>query len=550
MDRLTRVSVHADFRLSPSQDEGGEQLGAARAGSSSGYLSEELDNTFPSSQSPESSANEARIRGLFPNTSPAALPPPQSSSSSVSWQIPEHYRAHWERVPEPLKHIPISMHGFQATCMTPREEHIGRMYSESKCFGLLSQNSPERLAAPHHGPSYCFMEKCYSDIPDRSLKALYFFDTVKKILESQDRNPYVFPTDNIGVIHCRKNKKVITGLYSRCDRDTERGGAAEAYPVSQGGRFDIRRLLDARGFEQPEESRCPVSDILIRHAFTGAEYKNSKGQTCHQNFSIVFVTPTANFSMWLYIFESILCPPKISSPHYQSQMDLYLSMRTTLEEILNHELVVNLGVQTQDFGQWNDYRFNSGGSLGVNTILSQFLIPPKICHIIASDEPEATGVRIIGSPLMDFRGDDLRAADYIQYMHRNITAIQRADERNLTILERYSQTKDKSTFEDARLEAVGGWPLLVSEQGEIQAFGIPPFPLVMRFTTRNALCKNYDTWFAYIGGKDALPMIVRALLRSFCSVQDESSHEFPDISHFLTDTREADAVTLDETYFR
>ena len=164
------------------------------------YLDEELDKAFPGSPNTESYERHP----LFPNTIPAKLPTQSDSGKACSfssrWQIPEYYRTHWERVPETVRQIPINMKGFEAACMTIGVEHEGKMYSESKCFRFLSSNSLDILAGPHDGVTYTFVAMCLSGMPDHALKVLYFFDMVRIILQSQDRSPFVFPTDKIGLL--------------------------------------------------------------------------------------------------------------------------------------------------------------------------------------------------------------------------------------------------------------------------------------------------------------------------------------------------------------
>ena len=143
------------------------------------------------------------LQALFPNTVPAALPTPPTTSSGCGhvgrWQIPDHYRAHWERVAEGMRLIPINVKGYEAACMTPSVEHEGKMFSESKCFSLVPRSSLDHLAGPHDGVTYSFVCECLSEIPNHALKVMYFFDTVRIILQSQDRSPFVFPTDKIGL---------------------------------------------------------------------------------------------------------------------------------------------------------------------------------------------------------------------------------------------------------------------------------------------------------------------------------------------------------------
>lgn len=164
------------------------------------YVGEVLDDTFP--QEPDQSSQTRHP--MFPNTIPADLPSQSPESlrggNAGRWQIPDQYKTHWERVPEAIKFTPVSMQGYEAACMTPSPEHEGKMFSESKCFSLLPRSSLDLLAGPHEGITYCFVTQCLSEIPDMSLKVLYFFDMVRIFMQSQDRSPFVFPTDIIGLL--------------------------------------------------------------------------------------------------------------------------------------------------------------------------------------------------------------------------------------------------------------------------------------------------------------------------------------------------------------
>ena len=343
----------------------------------------------------------------------------------------------------------------------------------------------------------------------------------------------------------------MTGLYSKTERWNPDADADDASDLSQNSRppFNpILRILEARAQEQPEETKCPISEIKISWQMTGIDYVDSEGRRRHSNACFVHVTPAANLSLWPFIFEVILCPPKLNSPHYASQAEVYQSMKCTLEEILNYETVVNLGVLHHEFGNWSDYRFNTGGVLGVNTLLSMFTVPAKISHLILKDDPGASDIKIIGVPCFDFKNDDTKTTEWNQMMHRNITVAQRIDDRDAEILQRYNAMKDKSMFEDARQEAPGGWPLLVTSSGEVLAFGLPPFPLTLRFNSHLSVTKGFDNWFSSIGGKDTLPVLVRALLRSYL-VDVDSNDDPPEISHFLTDSRLSNPVLIYNTYF-
>ena len=262
------------------------------------------------------------------------------------------------------------------------------------------------------------------------------------------------------------------------------------------------------------------------------------------------VTTPPNFFLWLYIHESMLNPPKMGGPQYSLLMEFHSNMKAILEKIINYELVVNLGVIQQELGVSDDYKFNPGGSLGVLTILSPFQIPIKIFHVIETQFPGASNIEIIGMPRMTFQVSDDATADWIGWMHNWINANQRMEERSFEILQRYNMLKDKSTFECPQQEAVAGWPLSLDPvESKVTAYGLPTLPIMLSFNSHGIRSNNFDVWFSSIGGGDALPDLVRALLRSFL-VNTSGEDVLPDISHFLRDTRLADPVLLFNTYFR
>jgi hypothetical protein len=134
---------------------------------------------------------------------PASTPDPQQYQEyreENQWQIPDSYIKHWERVPAIIQTIPVNMSTVPGVCMTPTLAHEGKMFGESKSFSLMRAASLDHLASPYGGMTYCFMSECLSEIPYQSLKVLFFFDNCRKILQTQDRAPYVFPTNKIGLL--------------------------------------------------------------------------------------------------------------------------------------------------------------------------------------------------------------------------------------------------------------------------------------------------------------------------------------------------------------
>jgi hypothetical protein len=262
------------------------------------------------------------------------------------------------------------------------------------------------------------------------------------------------------------------------------------------------------------------------------------------------VIPPPNFFLWLFIHEGVLSPPKMGSPQYPMLFDFYNGMKGILEKIINYELVVNLGVMQQDLGVSEDYKFNPGGALGVLTILSPFQIPLKIFHVLEAQYPGATDIQIIGMPRMTFRTDDDMTTDWIACMHHWITANQRLEEESFETLQRYNLLKDKSIFEVPQQKSVGGLPVTVASDGTVLEFAsVPPLPLTLSYNSHGIRASNFGVWFSSIGGGDALPDLVRALLRSYL-VSTQAFDVLPDITHFLRDTRRADPVLLFHTYFR
>jgi len=426
------------------------------------------------------------------------------------------------------------------------------MYSESKCFSLVRASSTELLAGPHHGPSYCFVAETTTEIPLHIQEAIYFFNSCLNKYQTQDRSPYVFPTKDVGLQIDRTNKKTVTGLFAKGERPVQ--DQTVTPPSSQqgsqrGGYISVKNILEARVHEQPEETRSPITEIKMFVQFTGVELEDSEGTKIHKNYCVLTVIPPPNFFMWLYIHEGMLVPPKMGGPQYAVLMDFYSNMKGLLEKIINYELVVNLGVLQQDLGGSDDYKFNPGGSLGVLTILSPFQVPIKIFHVLETQYPGVRNIQIMGIPKMTFRMDDLNTTDWITCMHNWITANQRLEEEAFEILQRYNMLKDKSIFEVPQQKAVGGMPWRVARDGTVNEFGVVPYlPITLAFNSHGIRSNNFDVWFSSIGGGDALPDLVRALLRSYM-VDIGEEDEFPDVAHFLRDSRRADPVLLFNTYF-
>lgn len=318
------------------------------------------------------------------------------------------------------------------------------------------------------------------------------------------------------------------------------------------GFISMKHFLESRAREQTEEIRHPIDEIKIQLRITGVEFIGGDGEKKHENYVCIDVIPVANLDLCSYINDEILRPPKQNSPQYATQSEFYTSMRDAWEGILNNEMVTNLGVLPQDFGTLDDYRYNSGGSLGLITILSPFTIPLRIAHVIHSRDAGARDIHIIGVPIINFETDNPVRRDWVQSAHRSITAHQRIEERNSELLQRYNQLKDKTTWEDPSQDAVGGWPLKVDRDGNVLVFGQPPAPIKMIFyNPAVGVKRNFEAWFSAVGGGEALPALASALMRAYLiNTSDTSGDVFPEIAHFLSDMRKTDPILKFNTYFR
>lgn len=151
---------------------------------------------------PQPPPQSSRFVDAFGTIAPAPLPQPRLGrvqGDGTVQVIPERFHEHWLRAPETLRNIPLQMKGFQSARLTPPPEYENKMYSYSKCFSLIPQNSLELLVSPCDGTTYCFIAPYTSGIPPHIRDCLFLFDAVSKKLDTQNRAPYVFPTTDIGL---------------------------------------------------------------------------------------------------------------------------------------------------------------------------------------------------------------------------------------------------------------------------------------------------------------------------------------------------------------
>jgi hypothetical protein len=89
--------------------------------------------------------------------------------------------------------------------------------------------------------------------------------------------------------------------------------------------------------------------------------------------------------------------------------------------------------------------------------------------------------------------------------------------------------------------------LRVESDGSVTEWGLPPLPLMTAFDPHDSK-GSFHVWISGIGGPDALPDLIRALLRAFVG-QNGPLDSIPDIDHFLKDRRQANPVLVLQTFF-
>lgn len=230
--------------------------------------------------------------GAFGFMDPAPPPDPRAArreegAEEFGINIPDKYKEHWERVPDTLRRITVTMTGYGSARLTPPREYEGKMYGESKCFSLLPQNSQKLLASPQSGTTYCFLAECTTGLPKHMQTALYFWDSFSKKLQTQNRSPYVFPTTDIGLTICRTDRKTVTGLYAK-------GGVSpqELPPSSNASQerrgISIRSILQERVSDQSDETRYPIKDIEIKLGVLGVEFLNEDDEQTQEKKHVTF----------------------------------------------------------------------------------------------------------------------------------------------------------------------------------------------------------------------------------------------------------------------
>jgi len=461
-----------------------------------------------------------------------SLPPPARRDPPVIDE--DIFKKHWEKVPDKLKRITMAEVPFMAQNILPREEHVITMDARSKCFKLLDPKKPV-LTHPTHGLTYCFVDKCMTEIPKHIQESLWFFSLLSGEIT---QHLYFVPTREISVQTDRQDPKVVTSLYTKAP--------VEKYNPSsrpqQDSTINMRDFIKKRSLDTSAECKIMVPFINLHVGFTGAIFEVD-GEEKTMNFCSLFVTPAANFALWEYVREKFLKRPKKGCQGYEKQMEDYRNIEVTFRDMMQREIYGNMGLDERDFGIPSDFTDNPDGFLGTITILCSFQLPFKVMNIIRKEYPTARNIRISGVPQMSFRGSCDVTQAWMRYTHHYITEGGRGLGTLLDSLDQYHALKKKEDWDAPDQACVGGWPLEIEEDGTITSFGLPPLPLMHEFKGR--MEGPFDVWLANMGGPKGIPQLTESLLRNFPNSRWDVPYS---IDHFLLDKRVANPMEVSQKY--
>ena len=505
----------------------------------------EKEASGPSRRAPSLPAQPPYAERMEDNPSPS---PPRSQAESerepAFRTVPEHFHTFWATAPPTIKSIGVKLSPCTAACMTPLAEHEERMYTRSKCFKMLSPNSEKLLCGPTQSGYHTFLEDCRTELGPHTQSVLFFFSNVLQNITNMAN--YAVPTTHVNIVTCRKDQKEIVALTTNSVK-VDRPRAQAASRARASGYISISKVLQDRALDLPPENKTPVSPIEIYLGFTGVVFK-TQGEERRKTFAVTTITNAVNFALWAYIYESFLKKPKKGCPNFAALDSEYREHMYTVQQILGYEMSNNLGINESEFGVPTDYQWNQSGVLGTGTLLNPLMLPFKIFHRIRTEFPDASEIRIIGMPEMTFKEDDVVSNAWVRYMHSHINATQGVLDAVMQSIEQYSKMKDKEQMHPLDTCFSGGWPLHTDDEGTVTCFTLPPMPLMLQFEIGLVRSSCQDTWLTNIGGADGLPEYVKALLRSFL-IPSSDLDSFPDISHFLMDSKEITPMRVHEKYF-
>lgn len=497
------------------------------------------------SQAPEDTA----LGRAFPNIRPHPVAPIPPRSQQGKRKIRVSLSTFWDKnVPESLKSFEIPTESvFNPICMSPTSEQLGTMAARSKCMELLPSDHSSLLASPNKGLPLCFVARAAEGLPVHMQKALFFFTSVAN--SALDLGHYAAPSETTDVVHDKVEVKAIRRLVST-GVGMEPDGIVRDPMASQSGFISLNEILRKRQNERVTETKELIQPLSINIGFTGAVFIDAEGKERREVFAVLLVTPADNFALMPYILEKFLMKPKMGCQKYEQLMELYLESSSFLREMMRYECFCNLGADENELGLPEEYWLEPGGMLGTSTVLSPFQIPLKIFHTIKTEHPNAdlASIRIIGCPEMTFQRSDEFTDIWLEYMRRSINEDSRRQENLVHEINRYDMSKDKADLK-MHIGHSGGWPLETDpDTGEVNAFGLPPLPLMHRFDANGAR-GNFSVFIASIGDADqALPDLTRAILTAFL-VHSSDVNTRPEIDHLLKDKRKANPLLVLRTYY-
>ena len=121
---------------------------------------------------PGQSQSEARMEvdGRNPN--------PLQDEARPEREVPDYLEDYWQTAPDRIKRIGFEIHPALAECITPRKSDVNKMYSCSKCFRLIDNESNLLLCPPTQSPAFVYMAECRTEIPSHIQSVLYFFNAL------------------------------------------------------------------------------------------------------------------------------------------------------------------------------------------------------------------------------------------------------------------------------------------------------------------------------------------------------------------------------------
>lgn len=319
--------------------------------------------------------------------------------------------------------------------MVPRSSDLKKLYSQGKMVGCVGKSAKD----PAYGITWSFVDELSGmGMTEYLMKVVYFFRTIELLSHHHSWNGFVTATNNLTHnLHPQfapgDKEKDIIGVIRKATIEKQQ---PQSLRGSRG--VDMRKLLEfgdnASG--GPVDRALPILDIDV--SFTGANYR-AEGEGKKMLFGVVTVHWLLNVHfMPLFLVSRcahlapcpmildltppppqhrFLAPPKASAGNFEAlnkrRNELIEMFDTLLVEQHYKYVNENSTLRPRDF--WE----NPNGSQGAHTLCNPFADPFKMVNCILRQHPDASDIRIIGYPDIDWLCDPdtpgpLR--DYLHYM--------------------------------------------------------------------------------------------------------------------------------------